>query len=126
MHGDALSSLQQSNAIIITEQTAKKYFGTDNAIGKVLLLNTDKKPFVVTAVLKNIPSQSSFQFDILTPISAYAEVKKRSWNWYWLQVNTYVKLKDNIAVDNASIAKLEAKFPAMVKTHVFESQGQSF
>jgi putative ABC transport system permease protein len=74
---------------------------------------------VVTGVLKDIPSQSSLQFDMIAPIAAYKEVKKRSWNWSWLQVNTYVKLKDNAAVDKASLAKLEAKFPAMVKEFAF-------
>ena len=126
LEGDAASCLQKSNSVVITEETAKKYFGSSNAIGKVLLFDTEKKPFVVTGVLKNIPSQSSFQFDMLAPISAYAEVKKRSWNWFWLQVNTYVKLKNTVAVDAASIANLEAKFPAMVKEHAFESHGQSF
>jgi putative ABC transport system permease protein len=126
LQGDAATCLQKPNSVVITEATAKKYFGNSNAIGKVLLFDTDRKPFIVTAVLKNIPSQSSFQFDMLAPITAYAEVKKRSWNWFWLQVNTYVKLRDNVAVDKAAIAKLEAKFPAMVKEHAFESHGQSF
>ena len=52
---------------------------------------------------------------MLAPISAYPEVKKRSWNWGWLQVNTWVKLKNTVSVDGVSIAKLEAKFPEMVK-----------
>jgi putative ABC transport system permease protein len=126
LQGDAATCLMQPNALAITESTAKKYFGNSNAVGRTLLFGTDKKPFLVTAVLKDIPSQSSFQFDILAPIRAYAEVKKRSWNWYWLQVNTYIKLKDNVAADEKAIAKLESKFPAMVKEHVFESQGQNF
>ena len=93
---------------------------------KILLFDVDKKPFIVTAVLKNIPSNSSFQFDMLAPIVAYGEVKKRSWNWFWLQVNTYVKLKDNVGVNEASVARLEAKFPLMVKEHMFNKDyGQS-
>jgi putative ABC transport system permease protein len=126
LKGDPAGCLHKSNSVVITEETAKKYFGSSNAIGKVLLFDMDKKPFVVTGVLKNIPSQSSFQFDMLAPINAYAEVKKRSWNWLWLQVNTYVKLKNNVAVDAASIAKLETKFPAMVKEHAFQSHGQNY
>ena len=127
LQGDASTCLQKPNSVVVTESTAKKYFGNTNAIGKVLLFDTDRKPFIVTAVLKNIPAQSSFQFDMLAPITAYAEVKKRSWNWFWLQVNTYVKLKDNIAVDKGSIVKLEAKFPVMVKEHAFNKDyGQSF
>jgi len=126
LQGDAATCLQKPNSVVITDETAKKYLGNSDAVGKILLFDTDKKPFTVTAVLKNIPSQSTFQFDMIAPISAYAEVKKRSWNWFWLQVNTYVKLRDNVAVDKQSIARLEAKFPAMVKQHVFESQGESF
>jgi len=127
LKGNAATCLQKPNAVVITEVTAKKYFGNTNAIGKLLLFDTDRKPFIVTAVLKDIPAQSSFQFDMLAPINAYAEVKKRSWNWFWLQVNTYVKLRSNVGVDKASIARLEAKFPAMVKEHAFQSEyGQTY
>ncbi len=127
LQGDATSCLQKPNAVVITEATAKKYFGNEKAVGKILLFDTDKKPFIVTGVLKNLPAQSTFQFDMLAPISAYAEVKKRSWNWAWLQVNSYVKLKPNVGVDKASIAKLDAKFSVMVKEHVFNKDyGQSF
>jgi len=119
LQGDPATCLQKPNSVVLTERMSKKYFGTGNAMGKLLLFDTGKKPFVVTGVLKNIPSQSSFQFDMLTPITAYAEVKKRSWNWFWLQVATYVKLRDNVNTNKAGIASLEAKFPAMVKEHAF-------
>ncbi len=52
---------------------------------------------------------------MLAPIRAYTEVKKRSWNWFWLQINTWIKLKNNASADEGSVAKLEAKFPEMVK-----------
>jgi putative ABC transport system permease protein len=123
LKGNAASCLEKPNSVVITEATAKKYFGSAEAIGKTLLFDTDKKPFVVTAVLKNTPSNASFQFDMLASIHAYKEVKKRSWNWHWLQVNTYIKLKNNIGVDPASIARLEAKFPLMVKEHMFDNNG---
>jgi putative ABC transport system permease protein len=127
LEGSAATCLQKPNSVVITEATAKKYFGSSNPIGKVLLFDVDKRPFIVTGVLKNIPSNSSFQFQMLAPIVAYGEVKKRSWNWFWLQVNTYVKLKDNVDVDKVSVAKLESKFPQMVMEHVFDNNnGQSF
>ena len=122
LQGNATSCLQKPNAVVITEATAKKYFGNENAVGKMLLFDTDKKPFIVTGVLKNLPAQSTFQFDMLAPIRAYAEVKKRSWNWFWLQVNSYVKLKPNVAVDKSSLAKLDAKFDVMVKEHAFNNK----
>ncbi|HXB92901.1 MAG TPA: ABC transporter permease [Puia sp.] len=127
LEGDAASCLQKTNSVVITEATAKKYFSGANPIGKVLLFDADKKPFTVTAVVKNIPSNTSFQFDMLAPITAYGEVKKRSWNWFWLQVNTWVRLKKNVPVDAGSVAKLEAKFPEMVRTRTFNKDyGQSY
>jgi len=126
IQGDPASCLQQPNSIVISEATAKKYFGDTHAVGKILLYDTDKKPFVVTAVVKDVPGQSTFQFDMLVPIRTYPEVKRRSWNWGWLQVNTYLKLHDNIPVDKMSIAALEAKFPIMVKEHAFLNQDQTY
>ena len=124
--GDPASCLQQLNSIVISEATAKKYFGDTHAIGKILLYDADKKPFVVTAVVKDVPGQSTFQFDMLAPIRTYPEVKRRTWNWGWLQVNTYVKLRDNIPVDKPTIAALEAKFPIMVKEHAFLNQSETY
>ncbi len=125
--GNAQTCLQKTGDVVITASIAKKYFGTENAIGKILLFDTAKKPFVVAAVLKDLPAQSTFQFDMLVRIGAYAEVKKRSWNWFWLQVNSYVKLNPQTGVDKSSIAKLNQKFSAMVKEHTFSSKyGQSY
>ncbi|HEV3324420.1 MAG TPA: ABC transporter permease, partial [Puia sp.] len=124
--GDRSSCLQQPNSIVISEAIAKKYFGDTHAVGKVLLYDTDKKPFVVTAVVKDVPGQSTVQFDMLVPIRTYAEVKRRSWNWFWLQVNTYVKLRDKVPVDKPAIAALEAKFPIMVKEHAFLNQQDTY
>jgi putative ABC transport system permease protein len=58
LQGDAAACLQKPNAVVITETTAKKYFGGENPMGKILLFDADSKPFVVTAVLKDIPSNS--------------------------------------------------------------------
>ncbi|MGC4038808.1 MAG: ABC transporter permease [Chitinophagaceae bacterium] len=127
LEGNAGNCMHQPDAVVITESIARKYFGKSPALGKVLLFDVQKKPFIVAAVLKDLPSQSTFQFDILVPIHAYAEVKKRSWNWFWLQVNSYVRLKSTVPVDKASLAKLEQKFPEMVRLHAFNQKyGQSY
>lgn len=125
--GDPSTCLQKPDAIVLTESTAKKYFGSEKAVGKLLLLENARKPFIVTAVLKDIPENSTFRFDMLAPIRAYPEVKKRSWNWFWLQVNSYVKLRPDVAADRAAIAQLEAKFAPMVKEHAFnKNYGQDY
>ncbi len=71
LQGDAATCLLKPNSVVITDQIAKKYFGNSKAIGKVLLFDDDRKPFNVTGVLQNLPSQSSLQFDMLRPIISY-------------------------------------------------------
>jgi putative ABC transport system permease protein len=115
LQGDAATCLVQPDAIVITEQMAKKYFGSSDAMGRILLFDDDRKPFTITGVLQNLPSQSTLQFDMLRPINSYRAVKRFSWSWVWTQLVTYVKLRDHVPNDAIAMKKLEAKFPAMVK-----------
>lgn len=115
LQGNAATALMKPGSVVITQNIAKKYFGDENAIGKILSMSQYKSPFIVTAVLKNIPLSSSLQFDFLTPIVDFPVVKRFSWSWVWRLMVCYVKLKPNIPTDKASIKKLEAKFPAVVK-----------
>ncbi len=127
--GDATTALMKPGSVVITEAMAKKYFGKENAIGRALFMNQDKKPFAVTAVIKNIPSHSSLQFDFLTPIADFPVVKRFSWSWVWQQMVCYVKLKKNIGIDKENIHKIESKFPAMVRVQAaqgFERIGKPF
>lgn len=115
LEGNAATALMKPGSVVLTEDMAKKYFGNENAIGKILLMDNDKRPFTVTAVLKNVPSQSSIQFDFLAPVADFPVVKQFSWSWVWQQMICYVKLKENVRRDAAGIQQLEAKFPAMVR-----------
>jgi putative ABC transport system permease protein len=127
--GDVASCLRKVNSVVITENTATKYFGNGSAIGKTLLVGDEKTPFTITAVLYNLPSQSSLRFDMLLPMESYPVVERFNWSWVWLQVITYVKLADNVANDDAAIKKLQAKFPSMVRVQAasaFETIGQPF
>jgi putative ABC transport system permease protein len=113
--GDASTCLQKLNSVVITEKIKNKYFGNNSAIGETLLFGDSKTPFTVTAVLYDLPSQSSFQFDMLAPMASYPVVQRFGWSWVWLQVITYVKLSDKIASDDATIKNVQAKFPSMVR-----------
>ena len=115
--GDAATCLQKPNSIVLTETTAAKYFGNEDPVGKYLVLDEYMQPFEVTAVLKDIPAQSTIQFDTAAyqhPPAA-ASLEHFSWSWVWLQVNTYILLNKNVPNDPASIRRLESKFPDMVK-----------
>ena len=111
LEGDSKSCLLDTRAIVLTESLAKKYFGKQAAIGKEIFL--EDIPFKVTAVLADLPVQSSLQFDALYPIATSSRVNRFSWSWVWLQVDTYIKLHQTH--DAVALAALEAKFPAMVR-----------
>ncbi len=115
LEGDAATALMKPGSVVITEDIAKKYFGAEKAMGKILTMREDKQPFTVTAVLKNIPSSSSIKFDFLAPVADFPAVKRFSWSWVWRLMVCYVKLKPNVPTDKDAIQKLEAKFPAVIR-----------
>lgn len=117
IEGDVNSCLNKPNSVVIPEKIAKKYFGNGEALGKTLLFDNDRTPFTVTGILRDPPDQVTWRFDMLTSISSWPAVKRFSWSWVWLQVNTYVKLKDNVTHDEQAIAMLQKKFPEVVKKH---------
>ena len=70
--GDRKTALNSPNNIVITERAAKKYFGKEDPMGKVLSRYSTEK-FTVTGVLADIPENSHLQFDFLLPIRFYAQ-----------------------------------------------------
>lgn len=129
IEGDIAKCLFKPGSVVITEDIARKYFGNEKAVGKTILMNRDKKPFIVTAIVRNIPSQSSIQFDFLTPLIDYPMVRQFSWSWVWQQMVCYVKLKPNVVTGNEGIRLLEEKFPAVIKVQAangFKRIGKPF
>lgn len=69
LSGDKSRALKNPNSIILSENSAKKYFGDENPIGKQILVN-DLVSLNVTAVMNNVSKLSSLRFDFLIPITA--------------------------------------------------------
>jgi len=81
-------------SLILTESTAKKYFGDKSAVGKVLRIDTNN--YQVQAVIKDNPANSSFQYNLLMPIAAkFADPnqKKNDLEWGNYEYLTFLKLK---------------------------------
>lgn len=91
--GNPSTALDGPDKIIITENTAIKYFGNVNALNKVLLY--DDVPFTVSGVMRNIPSNSHLQFDFLiSMVTFFKDRPNVDQNWEWFPMNTYFLLKD--------------------------------
>src|SRR5258706_15297833 len=107
--GNPKTALKERHSLVITEKIAKKYFNTTDVVGKTMLIN-DTGNYKVTAVIKNIPSQSHFNFDIFVPMIEGEGNNDDNWlseNW-----NTYVLLKKN-----ADVKKLEPKMNAFMEKY---------
>jgi len=115
--GDAKTALQQANSVIITEEMAKKYFGGEEAIGKVLDLNNHEL-YKVTGVIAALPSNSHFHFDLFGSMQNLSEAKDPS--WMSSGFFTYLLLKENYNYKN-----LEAKLPGMVEKYMGPQIAQS-
>jgi putative ABC transport system permease protein len=129
LEGNKATCLDGPNAVVLTQRAAKKYFGNSPAVGKNLVFDEYSAPFTVTAVLKDLPPQSSLQFDVLQSNVGMPPVKHFNWSWVWLQMGTYVKLRPEVSGDAATIGRIEAKFPSMIRAQAataFQRIGQPF
>jgi putative ABC transport system permease protein len=71
LKGDPAKALSNPNGVVISESTAKRYFGNADPIGKTIAVKMDTvRPFSVTGVVRNAPDNSSLQFDLIFPNSA--------------------------------------------------------
>ncbi len=97
IHGNPSSVLTNPDNLVITEDMAKKYFGNDNAVGKVLQINQDGKfvPFIVTGVAKNIPQNSTVHFNFLMSIERTLPKNYTADDWFSSFLNSFIYLNPN-------------------------------
>jgi putative ABC transport system permease protein len=72
IEGDGSNPFPDNNSVVMTEETAKKYFGNEDPIGRVISAD-DKINFKVTGIIKNIPRNSSIRHDIFFPMTLLAK-----------------------------------------------------
>jgi len=111
--GDPRTALETAYSMVMTEDAAKKYFGDEEPIGKILKVD-NRNDYTVTGVVKNPPKNSHFIFDILCSFeSLYAQRGEAMEVWLSFSYYTYILLQENV-----DPKELENKFPALVETHM--------
>lgn len=97
---DIKNDFEDPFKLILTDKMASKYFGTENPVGKSILIERGGKKmnFQVTGVIKAMPENSHFQPDFLITFSTYSTLfgKKRLENWSYNNYDTYLLLGENI------------------------------
>jgi len=94
LKGDFENALTQVQTLIMTESTAKKYFGEEDPMGKTISWDGNRK-FEVTGIFENLPDNSHIKFDFMFSYETLnQETKNESeTNWGWYDFNTYVLLQ---------------------------------
>ncbi|RYY20714.1 MAG: FtsX-like permease family protein, partial [Sphingobacteriaceae bacterium] len=110
--GNKATVLQNPGSVVLTETTAKKYFGSSsNAMGKVITI--DKVlPLKVTGIAKDAPSDSHLDFNLVVPLENY---KNRGWMTGWINngIYTYVLLSPTVTK-----AQLEKQLPHFINKYM--------
>ncbi len=103
------NNITDKNAVLITEKIAKKYFGKQDAVGRSLIFypgDSYAMPLTVAGVLKDIPVNSTLQFDFITNFENYLKgdgTKIAPDDWSWMLDAAYFKIPD--PADAARLAK---------------------
>jgi putative ABC transport system permease protein len=111
LKGDAKTALSNAGSVVISETAAKKYFGNEDPMGKVLKFD-GQLPHAITGIAKDVPGNSHIKFNFLISYQTLNNEtdnnSETSWGWY--DFNTYVLFKEG-----ANKEALQAKFNLALK-----------
>lgn len=109
--GDTKTALNEPNTVVITETMAKKYFGSSNAVGKMIETSENKSTlYKVTAVIKDMPKNSHFNFDMLFSMD---NVSYGFGNFLSQNFTTYIVLQKG-----TDYKLFEKNFPKLINKYV--------
>ncbi|MEO1051985.1 MAG: ABC transporter permease [Bacteroidota bacterium] len=119
VYGDKNVVLDEPNTVVLTEETANKFFGRTDVVGEALVLNEES--IEVKGVLKDLPDHSHLQFDALMPMSSITrEDPEFNDRWGSNFLVTYLQLQPE-----TDVTAFEAKMPDFLLGHMNE-QGASY
>ncbi len=118
IYGSPENALNNPGDLVITESTAKKYFGTTNAYGEVLkMYDGDMK---ISGIIKDTPENSVIGFDMVASIYTFDERYRSDPHWQNNNFTTYLVLNEGI-----DPMQLEEKFPTLIKSKIPRIKGQA-
>ncbi len=111
LKGDPKSVLKEPHSVVLTEESAKKYFGSEEAMGKLLAIGNNTTTYKVTGVVRRAPSNSHFHFQFI--LSSNSEDYLKSTVWLNNYLFTYLRMNRD-----ATVAGVEKKIDQLVVKYV--------
>lgn len=121
LKGDEKTALQDPFTVVISRSAAQKYFGEEDPIGKVLLMD-EEHSVIITGLMEDMPANSHFHFDFLVSMRTGDEIFPDIVlnNWGEMSQVTYALLRPE-----ATQEEVEALFPAFLDKHTGEGASES-
>jgi putative ABC transport system permease protein len=115
--GNSSTALNNSHAVMLSASTARRYFGEEAPLGKLLLFQ-NRESLIVTGVYQDAPYNAHMHPDFIASFSTLKSFYEGDYpqSWHWNPCWTYVLVNDNVQPK-----VLEAHLPAFVKKHLPES-----
>jgi len=110
LQGDPKTALHEPNSIVITNSLARKYFGSEDVLGKTLVVGNGKIACKVTGIAEEAPTNSHFNFDAI--ISFLTVEKDYFPGWTGNSIQTYIRKTPGTRVEdiNAKLEDIVAKY----------------
>lgn len=120
LQGNVNTALSTPRSLVLTESFAKKLFGKEEAMGKLVRIDSSAN-FMVTGILKDLPNNTAFDLEYLVPWSYMDEVHWARPKWNAAEITTFVLLKPGVSEEKAN-----ARFAGIAKSHSKESTYEMF
>jgi putative ABC transport system permease protein len=114
LQGNPQNALDGPHKVVLTASTAKRYFGVENPLNKILLIGTRETPYEVTGVINDYPSNSQIKFDFLASFSSLGVNQEES--YFDANYTTYLLLKDT-----RGLSSLQEKVTPFMKKEMASS-----
>ncbi len=128
VHGDPRTALNEDNALVLTEETARKLFGDKNAMGEIVNYD-NRRDYIVKGIVKQPKGKAHFEFNMFVANNRVENI------WINNSFFTYVKLKEGVAVETFKeemkrnfMKKIEPQVEQFLKINLeeFYKQGNTF
>lgn len=113
--GNAETALKEPFSLVMTEKMAKKYFGDEDPIGKVIKASNDKN-YTVTCVIEDWPENTHINYDMMAPFKCLESLQRMGPplnSWLGFNYRTYIKLAAGYPHE-----ELEREFPNIIKNYI--------
>jgi putative ABC transport system permease protein len=111
IYGDPSKVLNEPRSMVISQSTAKRYFGNENPQGQVLEVFGDSVVYTITGVMKDMPENSHIHGDFVVDYQSHHRVGETQWTG--CNVHAYLQVREGTRLD-----ELEAKMDAITNEHV--------